>query len=264
MSNDSELFLEESARQAEIHAEALHWRDALTFPYSLLWIPHELRERSSDEHTLLRLAHEQLFNSRFPSPLPSETIFLRRDALGKPYALWNDEMQTWANENGLRSEHLHLSNTHDGDATLLLTLYSETVVGIGLDLVDLERLRRKDRAYFSRFAQKFMSEDELRLFLLASERENDEQVCVRVASHFSLMEAASKALGTGLKIGMGMGTPYSLPMQSIVIKQLAPSVRLGFVGKAMQRTKTLGVHSVKVFVSFDHRYLVSVVLFLSA
>jgi phosphopantetheinyl transferase (holo-ACP synthase) len=126
---------------------------------------------------------------------------------------------------GLASQMLHVSFTHDGDAHLCALAHSSAVAGVGIDVVHLPRLRGRSDEYFHRFARHFMSDAEYAAFRVSAEGECGEPLLRRVAAHFSLMESASKALGTGLKIGAGMGTTSSLPKQSIGVSQLEPEVR---------------------------------------
>ncbi len=260
MSDDNDLLRRESEQQLHLHADALLWRSSLPFPHALLWLPSEIRERSGRESLLLRMALEDLFPDReLPARSNSENLVLKRNPLGQPFAFWSEKWAEWASAISLRPEAIHLSNTHDGDATLFIAAHSERLVGVGIDLVDLRRLEHKSPPYLQRFARRFMSDEEFSRFTLASEGETQEAVLRRTASHFSLMEAASKALGTGLKIGMGMGTDFSLPMQSISVRQLAPSVKLGFTGEALRRIKVLGGDRVTAVFASDPRYLVSVV-----
>ena len=83
---------------------------------------------------------------------------------------------------------------------------------------------------------------------------------LRVAAHFSLMEAASKALGTGLKIGGGMGSPASLPKQSLGVSALEPKVTFLLDGMARQRMDELGATHCTGYWSADDEFLVSVAL----
>ena len=59
-------------------------------------------------------------------------------------------------------------------------------------------------------------------FHAASDHESGEPLMRRAAAHFSLMESASKALGTGLKIGAGLGKKESLPKQSLGVLLSGP------------------------------------------
>ena len=78
------------------------------------------------------------------------------------------------------------------------------------------------------------------------------------------MEAASKACGTGLKIGIGMGRYYSLPKQSIEVSRLAPTVEVNFTGAAQDRLAALNVIRSAANWIVDDDYLISAVLLFRA
>ncbi len=194
----------------------------------------------------------------------------RRDALGKPFTEWTGELAEWARANGRESRHLHVSNTHDGGAHLVIAAYSADLAGIGIDLVWLPRLRRagKDRSYLLRFARQFMSAEEWTAFEAVIDEpfadahrltDTDEPLRLRTAAHFSLMEAASKACGTGLKIGVGMGRERSLPKQSLGALRLSPTVKLAFGPAARQRLDEIEAVRYEAFVHAGPEMLVSAV-----
>ena len=87
-----------------------------------------------------------------------------------------------------------------------------------------------------------------------------EALLLRAAAHFSLMESASKALGTGLKIGAGMGKPESLPKQSIGVSELEPEVKFLLSHEAMSRCDQLGASRLEGHWAADGEYGVSAVL----
>jgi phosphopantetheinyl transferase (holo-ACP synthase) len=211
----------------------------------------------------VRLALGELFAADgFPSDFdPCELRFLR-DPLGKPYVAWNGALAAWAAARGRRLEHLHVSNTHDGAAQIVFAAYAESLVGVGVDVVYLPRLRHpgKGADYLRRFARQFMSPMEWGIFESASAADDEEGLRRRVAAHFSLMEAASKACGTGLKIGAGMGKPTSLPKHALGAETLAPAVRLLFGPEAQERLSVLGANRAEAHWSLDDDYLLSLVL----
>ena len=124
----------------------------------------------------------------------------------------------------------------------VIAAYHADLAGIGIDAVYLPRLMRqgKEETYLRRFAARFMSEREKSAFAQASAGESLEALRLRAAAHFSLMEAGSKALGTGLKIGGGMGRETSLPKQSIGVLEMGPAAQMLFEGEALTRLQELG------------------------
>jgi len=65
----------------------------------------------------------------------AQEVRWRRDELGKPFVAFEGKVAEWAESRGLHTQHLHVSNTHDGQRQLLLTLYAPNVVGCGIDVV---------------------------------------------------------------------------------------------------------------------------------
>ena len=240
-------------------SSALAWSAGVATPHALSWLEtppsgkaarHTASgntERRTEAYVRDRRAACQALQSLFaaqdfPTEHAEEDLHWRRDALGKPYLQWSGQVAEWAAARGYDSRCLHVSNTHDGPAHIVLLAYDETLVGIGVDAVYLPRLRLpgKEAAYLRRFARQFMAEEELAAFAAATLETDEEGLRIRVAAHFSLMEAASKACGTGLKIGVGMGAATSLPKASLGALRLEPQVELLIGPEAQARLTALG------------------------
>ena len=213
----------------------------------------------------------------------SNGLIWKRDDLGKPFVEFAGELKEFAEQNGISDKYLHISNTNDGGAHVVLAVYGENIAGVGVDLVDLSRLRRpsKDIAYFKRFARQFMSEQELAYFLEACELLNsatrpdeyllnlfsdtnatsqEETILLLSAAHFSLMESASKACGTGLKMGVGMGHSESLPKQSLGFNLNSSPIALIADELSRARMKALGAVGNEVAFRCDASFMLSAVL----
>lgn len=276
--DEPETTIEWSEANKAAHAEALAWSERLAIPHALAWVEGDYvaggistpddradrRRRSAlADYAALQAALSLLFAKQAMPAATPEEIRWRRDVLGKPFVTWHGETEAWANGNDLSCGNLHISNTHDGGAHLVLAAYDPDLVGIGIDLVHLPRLRSpiKNAAYLRRFARGFMDDDEYRAFLAAAPAgETEEELRVRAAAHFSLMEAASKACGTGLKLGIGMGRPESLSPRSLGVAALRPEVALTFGPEAVLRLQSLGARGCRSFWNCDGEMLVSVVL----
>jgi len=198
----------------------------------------------------------------FPAEGSEGEICWRRNPLGKPYVRWHGSVAAWAERRGRRDCHLHVSNAHDGGAHLVLAAYEESLVGLGVDVVHLPRLRRpgKEADYLRRFARQFMAEDEWEAFAACAAQDDIEALRVRVAAHFSFMEALSKACGTGLRLGMGMGRATSLPRRALGVARLEPPIPFLFGPEARRRLETLGATCWEGHWGTDGEYLVSVAL----
>ena len=221
-------------------------------------------ERTRNE-TALRSALQEIFGQAgFPENYANDSVLWRHDGWGRPFVKWRGEVADWAKTREREDRFFHVSNTHDGAAHLVLAAYGENLAGVGIDAVHLPRLRRaeKGRDYLLRFAGQFMSEAEYADFSESGAQDSNENLVLRTAAHFSLMEAASKACGTGLKIGFGMGKDYSLPKRSIEIRHLSPETEIAFSGAARERLDALGAAECRADWTLDGDYLVSVVLLL--
>jgi phosphopantetheinyl transferase (holo-ACP synthase) len=200
----------------------------------------------------------------FPVESGRKEVHWRRDAMGKPFVVWEGAAAEWARNAGRKDAHLHVSNSHDGAAHLALVAYGEEIAGLGIDVVSLPRLRRpeKGRDFLRRFARKIMSNREHEGVLPYLEAEPEEALRVRLAAHFSLMEAASKACGTGLKIGIGLGKPTSLPMHALGAERVEPDTKLLFEGAALARLEALGAQRAEGIWAVDGEFLIAVVILL--
>lgn len=246
--------------------QPLHSTQAHTPAYSssLLSAAQEARRRSRlADHAAAQVALRALFAPEaFPSEYSPNDLLWQNDSLGKPYLTWQGDLAAWAQRQGRDSRHLHISNTHDGNAHLVLATYTPNLAGIGIDVVHLPRLRRpgKDRDYLYRFSRQFMSPAEWETFAAHATQDNDEALRLRVAAHFSLMESLSKACGTGLGLGIGLGRKTSLSRYSLGVHHLAPTVTFCFGQEALARLESLGVTRQEGYWGTDGEYLVSAAL----
>ena len=258
--------------QALLHEKAVEWAMNPNLPVTLGWISftREALRRSPKlerrflrfglTHLAARAAVYQLFRSEeFPNRHAPHDLIWQNDALGKPSITFQGDVEAWALDHGVDEQHLHISNTNDGDAHIVLAAYGADIAGIGVDVVHLPRLRQagKGKDYLRRFARQFMSEVEWEAFVAGSEHDDEEALRVRVAAHFSLMEAASKACGTGLKMGIGMGVSYGLPKADLGAVRLRYAVELLFGPAAKARLSEIGATQWEGFWGADDEYLVS-------
>lgn len=219
-------------------ARATSWRAEISIPAAVVWV-----ERGSvTPSALIDAALGQLFApAGYPHGASDDVLWLR-DRLGKPYVGWKGNVAAWAESAGTRSRDVHVSNTREGGADILLAVHSGRLAGIGLDAVHVPRLLRdgRDAAYLRRFARRFMSSAEWDAFEAAGVAEDREALAIRVAAHFAFMEALSKALGTGLRLGVGIGHPESLPRASVGAVRIERPTRLYVEGAAAERMAALG------------------------
>jgi len=101
------------------------------------------------------------------------------------------------------------------------------IIGIGMDLAEIERIRKNWERYGMRFAEKILTEREI-------EQLPKKDPVPRLAALFAGKEAAVKALGTGFADGVGF--------HSVEILH-APSGKPGiaFHGRGLEKCGELGV-----------------------
>jgi phosphopantetheinyl transferase (holo-ACP synthase) len=272
--------------QRERHAGALAWGSRIQTPMSSVWFDGELActpdaelalgatlDRSEGDRIAAFMAsphpgsrrrgisaiHDRLALTLAIAELTENgermeghpRFRLAHTALGQPIVCGKD---------GSRAADLHVSFSHDGAAHLCVLAFAPDVRGVGVDVVHFPRLHGRSDDYLHRFALHFMSEEEYGAFARTSRSETSRTLLNRVCAHFSLMEAASKALGTGLRIGAGMGKKESLPKQSVGVSQIEPSIDWLLGSDARARCKELGASRLEGHWSVDEEYGVSVAI----
>lgn len=121
-----------------------------------------------------------------------------------------------------------------------------SVIGLGLDLVELPRMARLLERHGERFTRRICAPREL------EERRGEAQV-QHLGGLFAAKEAALKALGTGWALGLGFRDvevtrgPFG-----------APQVRLH--GAAARRGDELGVRRIHLSITHERDYAAAVVV----
>ena len=124
----------------------------------------------------------------------------------------------------------------------------------GIDIVDVRRIKSIINKYNLKFLKKILSDDEIKLF--SKNKLDSEKVILKIAGMFAAKEAASKALGTGLRNGIKFSD-----FEIFNDEQGRPFIN--FCGKAKE---TLSKNSnVKPFVSISNEriYVVALVSIIS-
>ena len=125
------------------------------------------------------------------------------------------------------------------------------IYGIGTDICDIRRIRASLEKHGERFAQKVLSDNELKTYRTRSERWPERGVRY-VATRFSAKEAFSKA------IGMGMRMPMTWRLCEVAkLPSGQPTIVLHGVLKEWFEAKGLSAH---VSVSDDSDYATSYVV----
>lgn len=121
------------------------------------------------------------------------------------------------------------------------------IVGIGVDLVSIARLRGVLDRYGARFLERVLTSDE-RAYC-----ERHQDIVPHVASRFAAKEATLKALGTGLARG--------IRWQDVEVRREgrdAPRIHLS--GRAAQEATARTVDRVHLSISHDHDTAVAMVI----
>ena len=121
------------------------------------------------------------------------------------------------------------------------------IVGLGLDVIEVERIREIHARHPRRFVQRILTEAEQRYVL----RHRDPTE--RLAGRWAAKEAAMKALGTGLSQGLRWRDVEILP------DELGKPI-LHLHGKARERAAALGATVSHVTITHSHSVAVAQVI----
>ncbi len=120
------------------------------------------------------------------------------------------------------------------------------ILGIGVDLVEINRIQKILDRYPERFVKKIFSAEEL------SWLEEKHFTPERVAALFAAKEACSKALGTGLR-----GVSWQ---EMVVYHEPSGKPGLKLRGKALQKFLALGGQNIYLSLSHEKNYALAVVI----
>lgn len=125
-----------------------------------------------------------------------------------------------------------------------------SVVAVGVDIVQIERIQRILTRHPERFARRLLVPSEWSRFVKAAEPSR------HLAKQFAAKEAVAKALGTGIARGVTF-------QQLAVLRDVhgAPYVELS--GVAARRCQWLGGHSVRISISDEEHCAVAMALVLA-
>jgi len=122
------------------------------------------------------------------------------------------------------------------------------IVGIGVDIVEVERMRRAVERYGGRFVSKVFTPAEADYCRRAPHPEQ------RFATRFAAKEAALKALGTGWTHGVQF-----LDVEVCNNEFGAPSVTL--TGEALAISRRIGVERIHVSLTHHRHFAIAQVVF---
>lgn len=122
------------------------------------------------------------------------------------------------------------------------------VIGLGVDILQNDRIESMINKYGDKFLSKFFSHNELD-FINKTQNKNQ-----RYASNFAVKEAFAKAMGTGFRAGLrlsdievkrdNLGKPY-----------------IDLIGQVKKIVKEKGINKIHTTISHEKEYSVAVVIF---
>ncbi len=127
--------------------------------------------------------------------------------------------------------------------------HGRTVVGIGTDLCEVERIAGAVRRHGDRFLSRLFLDGEVR------RPRSSPAFAEHVAGLFAAKEAAMKALGTGMR-----GIAFR---EIAIVREGGGPPRLAFHGRAARRAASLGVASAHVTITHTRTLAQAIVLLLA-
>jgi len=121
------------------------------------------------------------------------------------------------------------------------------IVGVGVDIVEVERIGRIIERYGDRFIRRVFTQEEARYCRRTAHPEQ------RFAARFAAKEAALKALG----VGWSQGAQF-VEVEVTNNELGAPSI--SFSGKALELSRALGVERIHVSLTHHKEFAIAQVL----
>ncbi len=120
------------------------------------------------------------------------------------------------------------------------------IIGLGIDITELDRIERSLEKFGERFAEKILTPNELELM-------PSKTPVPFLAARFAAKEAAVKALGTGFAEG--------ITFKCIEItRHKSGAPQLNFQGKALERSRELGVQGIHISITHGRDNAAAVVV----
>lgn len=119
------------------------------------------------------------------------------------------------------------------------------IAGIGIDIVELERIKRVYERFGKKFLNKFLAPDE--------QPETTDYLASWLAGRFASKEAASKALGTGFSKGVS-------PHDFIVSSTCSGKPQLVLQGNARILAAALEIRHLHLSISHERQFAIAMVI----
>ena len=124
------------------------------------------------------------------------------------------------------------------------------ILGLGMDLVENERISQVLQRFGEQFLRRIMRPEELEF---VPRPLTTKRACEYVAARFAAREAAVKALGTGFSGGVTL-------MDVQVVRSSSGKPEILFFGGAAQRAQAMGVRGVHLTLTHTRDYAAAVVV----
>lgn len=120
------------------------------------------------------------------------------------------------------------------------------IVGLGIDITELDRIKRSLEKFGERFTEKILTSTEHELM-------PPQNPVPYVAARFAAKEAAVKALGTGFAEGVTFKCVE-------ITRHESGAPQLNFHGKALERSREMGVKGVHISITHGRDNAAAVVV----
>ncbi|NIH16621.1 MAG: holo-ACP synthase [Buchnera aphidicola (Periphyllus lyropictus)] len=121
------------------------------------------------------------------------------------------------------------------------------IIGIGIDILKIKRLKRIIKIYKDKFIKKILSKKEIKKYKKKKRKINF------LAKSFVIKEATCKALGTGMKKGISF--------KSIEIyKNKLNKPKINYLSKALKKKRKLGVKKSHISFTDEKKYAQAIVI----
>jgi holo-[acyl-carrier protein] synthase len=121
------------------------------------------------------------------------------------------------------------------------------VLGLGTDLIEIERVQQSIDQYGDRFLHRIFTEGEI-AYCLRKKKHSAESFAAR----FAAKEAGAKALGTGISRGVGW-------KEIEVTREPGERPKLRFSGRAAERAEAMGVRNVQLSLTHSRSVAMAIV-----
>ncbi|WP_348267000.1 holo-ACP synthase [Edaphobacter paludis] len=121
------------------------------------------------------------------------------------------------------------------------------VVGVGTDLIEIERLQQSLDRFGTRFMQKVFTAGEIAYC------QRKKHAAESFAGRFAAKEAAAKALGTGISRGISW-------QEIEVIREPGERPTLHLSGRAAERAKSMGIKHLHLSLTHSREIAMAVVI----